>query len=532
MKIENVDSIVEFEEGHNLEQESDLDEQISAFDIEEYLDDLATRVAEKILDDSRFKPKMDRDHSAIRRSTREILDQNPSIVLRKKNPKIRDIIRSGVNKPFKFSTDLKFAQRYLDAMKIIYSELAVTSDYEFYLKEPTLADRLEDIIKKEFRDYSPTKIVDLLCRAESFVMRLTYCPTPAFIHGNETDQDIEQESLDQIQKRITNLGNDLITLLSDIDALRQFQKGHFLSNNIKIFLNYMANYGYNKRRREQTQDLLEQEIYFETLDELNHIICDLRSALLQGEFKLSPLNNGMLIRRQKEQIIDGVSIEESETKMVNYSKRLDNVTNYLKFYQKKNITLFRMRLQFLDKSQASIIASYKEFFTELNRKAIKLRVGFEGYENFFYLWSKDVVRGQFYQDIVLIIDTHSLLKTDSITHKTHMRNIVKEFEQYAYDFLDARGEKIFNGSIPEFKIIAQPILAHLELPNQLVIESGNRAAWSILEKKVLPFFLYQELLYTDFDEHIGGRFSRGMRELEETQSGTQTINSEKVVASS
>lgn len=50
-----------------------------------------------------------------------------------------------------------------------------------------------------------------------------------------------------------------------------------------------------------------------------------------------------------------------------------HVTN-LKFYQKKNITLFRMRLQFLDKSQASIIASYKEFFTELNRKAIKLRV--------------------------------------------------------------------------------------------------------------------------------------------------------------
>lgn len=59
-----------------------------------------------------------------------------------------------------------------------------------------------------------------------------------------------------------------------------------------------------------------------------------------------------------------------------------------------------------------------------------------------------------------------------------------------------------------------PLMRHLDLPSQILLEVNDRDGWNIFEKKILPFFVYQEFLELTDDEEIRSRFSRGTRKFD------------------
>ena len=96
-----------------------------------------------------------------------------------------------------------------------------------------------------------------------------------------------------------------------------------------------------------------------------------------------------------------------------------------------------------------------------------------------------------------------------------IRNIRQEFKNYAAELIEHRGRLIFeNEKLPEIEIQPVPLMRHLDLPSQILLEVNDRDGWNVFEKKILPFFVYQEFLELTDDEEIRSRFSRGTRKFD------------------
>ncbi|WP_252716684.1 hypothetical protein [Acinetobacter haemolyticus] len=97
----------------------------------------------------------------------------------------------------------------------------------------------------------------------------------------------------------------------------------------------------------------------------------------------------------------------------------------------------------------------------------------------------------------------------------NIRNVRKEFQDYAIELLEHRGSLIFkNEKLPKIEIQPVPLMRHLDLPSQILIEVNDPEGWNVFEKKILPFFVYQEFLELTDDEEIRSRFSRGRRKFD------------------
>lgn len=157
------------------------------------------------------------------------------------------------------------------------------------------------------------------------------------------------------------------------------------------------------------------------------------------------------------------------------------------------------------------LEQFKKYFGELNKQASKSTVGFEGYLNFFYIW--DRAPSGWFQDIVLILDSETLLRTDE-NNLISIRNITEEFHDFAQKYLDHRAEVIFAEQMkPQLQIDPVSLMYHLDLASQLLLDVGNQETWKIFENSILPFFLYHELLELNLDEEISSRFRRGTKKI-------------------
>ena len=116
---------------------------------------------------------------------------------------------------------------------------------------------------------------------------------------------------------------------------------------------------------------------------------------------------------------------------------------------------------------------------------------------------------------MIIIDSDTLLQTTDGGNNNSIRNIRKEFQEYAYELLEHRGKVIFeNKKLPTIEIQSVSLMRHLDLPSQILIEVKDPNGWNLFEKKILPFFVYQEFLDLADDEEIRNRFSRGTRKFD------------------
>ena len=261
--------------------------------------------------------------------------------------------------------------------------------------------------------------------------------------------------------------------------------------------------------------LLDEEIYFKPLNELNYILCDLKNAIIKGEFDKQPMFKFSMSRREKSfnKTVSGINSENFKIAVNKYSKKLQEVITYLRFYKSSSITLYRFRVWLSAEDRKITLDQFKDFFSELNKKASKPTVGFKGYLNFFYFWDKH--DGQWFQDIVLIIDSNTLLQVEESKIEDSIRNVRQEFEDYAAELIEHRGSLIFkNEKLPEITIQPVPLMWHLDLPSHILIDANDREGWSVFEKRILPFFVYHEFLELTDDEEIRSRFSRGTRKLD------------------
>lgn len=416
-------------------------------------------------------------------------------------------------KPLGLSKKSQFAEQYLKTIKLIYSELEAELGEKFFDQDPNdLAIDVSAIIR---RFSGEGGIAEFLVRIETFVLVLAYSPTPAYIFDTESEEQLDDESLTQVKSRITALGYELLYLLNNLETIRKMNKGVYLSSNIQLFISFMNDYKYRPYRMVRIpRDLTNESIKFKALSELNYILRDLKRAIEKAGYDKPNLYFPKLLRRRKEVESVTVKLDAKEFKEVigRCSKRLQDVISYFRAYKSTSISLYRMRIRLISQDDHDVtLDQFKKYFGELNKQASKTNVGFEGYLNFFYIWDKTY--DDWFQDIVLIIDSETLIKTDG-NGEGAIRYITEEFQEFAQKYLDHRAEVIFGGQRkPQIHIEPIPLMYHLGLPAQLMIDVGDREVWKIFETSILPFFVYHELLDLKSDDDVSNRFSRGTKKV-------------------
>lgn len=512
MELEQVNNDTENDVIDTVDELDSCEDENFVIALDEKMDDLASLLVEKILSDSRFDKvlaslKETSHRTENRRSTKDEKD-HPS----RQFQKIRDLIDPN-RKPLQLSQKVKFAQQYLNVIELIYTELQAELGEDFY-KTDSSNDTYLEIIDRILNDQNDT--VELLTRLERFVLILAYSATPAYMFDDESVEDLDEEPLEKVQKRITALGHELLYLFDNLKTIRVMNGGRYLSSHIQLFLKFMEDYKFlPDRYTRQERYLLNQDIYFEPLNELNHIVCDLKNAISKGEFDKQPTFQLSMSRRKKSfnDTVSGINAENFKIAVNKYSKKLQDAITYFKSYRSSSIALYRFKIFLSAENQKITLGQFKKFFSELNKKAARPEVGFKGYLNFFYFWDKD--NDQWFQDIVLIIDSDTLLQVGESKLNGSIRNVRQEFEVYAAELLERRGSLIFeNEKVHKIEVEPVPLMRHLGLPSQILIEVNDREGWSVFEKKILPFFVYQEFLELTDDEEIRSRFSRGTRKFD------------------
>ena len=512
MELEQVNNDTENDVMDTVNELDSCEDENFVIALDEKMDDLASLLVEKILSDSRFDKvlaslKETSHRTENRRSTKKERD-HPS----RQFQKIRDLIDPN-RKPLQLSQKVKFAQQYLNVIELIYTELQAELGEDFY-KTDSSNDTYLEIIDRILNDQND--IFGLLSRLERFVLVLAYNATPAYMFDDESVEDLDREPLEKVQKRITALGFELLYIFLNLETIKELSNGKYFSSNIKLFLKFMEDYKYSPSRHTgQGRKLIEQDIYFEPLNELNYILCNLKNTISKGGFDKQSRFKLSILRREKSfnNTVIGINAENFKITVNKYSKKLQDAINYFKSYRSSSITLYRFRIWLDAESQKITLDQFKDFFSELNKKASKTEAGFKGYLNFFYFW--DQHNDQWFQDIVLIIDSDTLLQVGGNRLNGNIRNVRKEFQDYAIELLEHRGSLIFkNEKLPKIEIQPVPLMRHLDLPSQILIEVNDPEGWNVFEKKILPFFVYQEFLELTDDEEIRSRFSRGRRKFD------------------
>lgn len=425
---------------------------------------------------------------------------------------MRDLI-DPQRKSLGLSKKSQFAEQYLKTIKLIYSELAAELGDKFFGHDANDLGIALSVMIKEMR--YKEGVAGLLTRIEKFVLVLGYSPTPAYIFDNESKGQLKDESLTQVKSRITAIGYELLYILDHLEQIKNVKNTDYLSTNIQLFIKYMSDYEYQPNRRTgKGRDLINQQITFEALNELNQIVGELHKAIKIGEYdEISFYSPAMLKRTKDVKLIQAkLDAEGFKETLGKYSKRLQSVISYFRAYKSTSISLYRMRIGLISQDGKEVtLEQFKKYFGELNKQASKSTVGFEGYLNFFYIW--DRAPSGWFQDIVLILDSETLLRTDE-NNLISIRNITEEFHDFAQKYLDHRAEVIFAEQMkPQLQIDPVSLMYHLDLASQLLLDVGNQETWKIFENSILPFFLYHELLELNLDEEISSRFRRGTKKI-------------------
>lgn len=111
----------------NLENDLFIGEENQQLDSEEItdekLDELATLIVEKILSSQYFEKLSQPSEIEKTRSENIVSARGPRRESRKRNSQMRDLIDNN-KKPLELNRRIQFAEQYLKAIRLIYSELA------------------------------------------------------------------------------------------------------------------------------------------------------------------------------------------------------------------------------------------------------------------------------------------------------------------------------------------------------------------------------------------------------------------------
>lgn len=420
------------------------------------------------------------------------------------------IMRDLVNfdyKPQELSQKLKFYKQYLEAVRLIYSELSKEFGHEFYLNNSDARFSLE---------MSNERVVNALYNIEVLVLNLYSGLTPAYIFDKEYIVCLDNESLQSVRKRITSTGYLLLSIFDSIGEIKKMKDSIYLSYNIKLFLSFMMEYSFKPKGINSNVDFLDEVVCFDTLNELNIILIKLNKVLDSGEFNpnlYSPVLGNFRGSVFSHKISHGLSSQVFQKLSKRYFDRLGKAINYFRGYKHKNFVLYKFRIGLECVGAEVTLEQCKMFFKEWNKRISKPEVGLDGYLNYFYFWWKH--NGLWFQDIVILIDSDSLLSriSEEVCNRS-IRSIYDELKIHLLEVLNHKKEMIFKDQqVPRLHLESISLMDHLNLPSQILIEKNNREAWSFFENKIVPFFMYHDFLQVDKNEEMIERFSKGTRKI-------------------
>lgn len=495
-------------EDTEISKDENIEPELSQLSIHESIDSLSKRIIDDFFSDDRFKDVL-KDLADIKKEKSYKLSRPRS----KKSSKVTFTKMSHLVKwdrdNFRLEKNVQFAKNYLETVLLVYEELESELGNEFYLGDSADINKCSslDVMLSKNGTFS----LELLYRIERFVLSVGYGFSPAYIPEeiNSYFEVKDQGAIKLEKKRITALGYELLFLLNHKDEIENMADSLYLSSNAKIFSEFLRSYfrrPSNKKIR--IIDFMDQDISSDSFFELNSILNALRCTLNKVGFeRVSGLRRGKVYMREYTLEKEKLNIKEVSKKL---DKRLRSSIDYFRNYKDRNIILYRFRIWLNDESDKDIsLEKFKVFFTELNKKAAKPEAGFKGYLNFFYYW--DIDNGEWFQDIVILIDVNTLLIDTANGSNNLVRDIREEFNEYALEILNHRGRAIFeNEELPSLFIESVPVLYSLDLPSSFIIECGDKENWKIFEEKILPYYCYHEILEIA-DSDVTDRFSRGRR---------------------
>lgn len=528
---------MEQEQQNGAIDEDEFSEEIdfSAIERSQHLDDLASLVVEKILDDERLKVltnKILEEPKKRDREPRTREDMNRCSDERENDRvfKLKDLITEKNKKP-QLTLKIDFLKQYFKNIEMIYSEMVTEYGLEFYRNDENIGNGVDCFLRRFGKNESD--VVELLLRIEKFVLILAYAPTPALLYTPTEKSARNKNVIACSGKYLTALGCELLYFFDHYDDISVMKDSADLSSNIKLFSNYLVDYKYKLNLRGKYNDLLEQDIGFEVLNELNYILSELRDFILDGKYVIQPMWEKGMFKKPKEIHYSSWDADDFKKMIQNYSTKLESAIIFFRRYKQQNISLHRLRIKLVNEDSNLPLSVLRKFFSEWNRYASKPEAGFEGYLTFFYLLSIEPNSKQYYQDIVLVMDSDTLLRSQKKSDKFAVRNIRLELFEYINKLMARRAPAIFGSAeFPNLEVSQVPLMQHLDLDSQLLIEASDKENWGILEQKILPYFIYQEFLDPSDDMDIRERFSRGQVKPKGLKNLDKSESPKKVVASS
>ncbi|ENV10216.1 hypothetical protein F966_01389 [Acinetobacter higginsii] len=478
----------------------------SLFTTDQEIGGIADVIIEKLFADERLEQLLTKSilSSSVKerpRTNRQKKKNKSYILLEELIPKDNNRLKSRIKED-------KSLEEYLAVIETLYREFDVE-----YIDFPIDKENLKRGSNDWLFLYNR---IDFLMRAEVFMLVLLFKPTPAFIDSPSQLQQIEKESLAQLEKRVTNLGRELLYLCKHKDFIQRLE-GNYFTRNIQILAAYFKA-EFSLRNKKISKFTLEQDMNVSSLVSLNRLLIGLKNFADSGEFE--PYKNNLSIRQREgdaEHTIVKLSHIDAAKKWKQSSERLRKAIQYFQGYKKQDIVLYRFRLEIeYTKNEGRVsYEKFQKFFTLLNKKAARSE-GFPGYLSFVYFWRENFNTENLVQDILIIFNANSLIekKTQQEGAVTNIRDIPNEFSTYIFDYLKVSSE-CFEGKETKLNFQPIPILQNQEwnMPAELIIESGDKEKWTFFEKRVLPYFIFLETFDVDYIDDIKSRFSRGQKTI-------------------
>lgn len=479
------------------------------------IEGLADSIIDKLFDDERFKALF--TEIKVSKTERNLGLRNSRKLKKRREPSyksLRSLIAEN-NKKLKSSINMHQPLReYLEIIEILYKEFEVEYD-DFPLTRLSRQEHFKNIIDLYVK-YDPH---ETLMRLEVFMLALLFKPVPVFMNASSQSKQQVEETLKQCENRITQLGRELLFVLDNVDAIKEFT-GNYFSRNIQILAEFFKFESEQKRGKNVLNDL-NYDLSTVTLHSLNRLLLRLKAFAESGNLRTDK-NLFRLRDGDTESRIIKPSHLDVTKKWAQNSDRLKKAVQYFNGYKKQDIALYRFRLEITYKNSNDRVPyeQFHKFFSSLNKKAAKPE-GFTGYLNYLYFWKEDFITGQLVQDIIIVFNANSLMETKIQESGTevHFRDIPREFLAYTCDLLEASSES-FNGMEAKLNLESVPILQNPEwkMPAELIIESGDKEKWSFFEKRVLPYFIFLETFDVDYTDDITSRFSRGRKAVKMVES--------------
>lgn len=169
-------------------------------------------------------------------------------------------------------------KEYLEIIEILYKEFEVEyNDFPFAgFSHHKNVEHFLDLYMK----YSP---YETLMRLEVFMLALLFKPVPAFMAASSQSKQCVEETLDQLENRITELGRELLFVIKHVGDIKKLD-GNYFSRNIQILSEFFK-YEFERKEDRNFKINLDYDLNNDVLYSLNRLLSRLKAFAESGNLR-------------------------------------------------------------------------------------------------------------------------------------------------------------------------------------------------------------------------------------------------------